>query len=289
VQAAEGWAWIDGTLSRVADARVPVLDHGFLYGDSVYEAVRTYGRRPFLLGEHLARLEHSARGLHIPMPADIPRAVAEVLAADDGDERLLRIIVTRGVGPLGYAIQPDQEPMLVILSLKAPVYPRACYDEGLRLAVVSVRRNPHSSLDPGLKTSNLLNLRLAFMEARERGADDAVMLNHEGDVAECSGSNLFVVRDGRLATPPTSAGILQGITRGFVLGVAREAGVATEERRIPRVELAEADEVFITSTTRSIMPATVLDDRPVGTGAPGPVTRLLMQRFGEKVAASRES
>lgn len=285
MQATEGWAWIDGHLSRVGEARVPVLDHGFLYGDSVYEAVRTYGGRPFLLDEHLARLGHSARGLHIPMPADIPRAVAEVLAADDAGERLLRIIVTRGIGPLSYAIQPDQKPTLVILSLAAPVYPERLYDEGMRLAVVGIRRNPYNSLDPALKTSNLLNLRLAFMEARERGADDAILLNHEGDVAECSGSNLFLVRDGRLATPPTAAGILQGITRGFVLDVAREAGVETRERRISRAELADADEMFITSTTRSIMPATVVDDRPVGTGKPGPVTRLLMRRFEEKVGA----
>ena len=282
-----GWAWVDGRIVPDESATVSILDHGFLYGDSVYEAVRTWSGRPFLLQPHLERLERSAKGLFIPFPDGIPRVVDEMLAWRAGEqERLLRIILTRGVGSLGYEIDVSQEPTLVVLSRPLPSYPPRFYREGVHLVVVAVRRNPRSALDPSLKTSNLLNLRLAFMEARRRGADDALLLNHDGDVAEASGSNVFAVINGRLATPPVETGILQGITRGFVMDLAEREGWKVAEERISLPDLEAATEVFVTATTRSIMPVATIDGRPVGTGKPGPVTCLMVRRFEEAVGQS---
>lgn len=280
-------AWIDGEVIPAVEARVSVLDHGFLYGDSVYEAVRTWRGRPFLLGEHLRRLRHSASGIAIPVPPHVPRAVDEVLAAaaDDG-EHLLRIILTRGVGPPTYEFRAAQEPTLIVLSLPLLHWPERLYREGARLAVVAVRRNPQDSLDPSLKTSNLLNLRLAHMEARRADADDAVLLNHQDEVAEASGSNVFLVERGTLCTPPLRAGILAGVTRAFVLDLAAAEGIAVEESPIPLDRLRGADEIFLTSTTRSVMPATRLDGEAVGQGVPGPVTRRLMAAFERRVGCA---
>jgi len=266
------------------EARVSILDHGFLYGDSVYEAVRTFGGRPFRLGAHLARLERSAAGLFIRMPEGIEAAVDDVLRAGHG-EQLVRIMVTRGVGSLGYDLDPEQTPTLVLLGMPVPKYPARFYDEGVRLATTDIRRNPQNSLDPSLKTSNLLNLRLAFMDARRQGADDVVMLNHRGEVAEASGSNIFLVKDGALQTPEMGAGILGGITRDFVIRLARDNGFQVTEGVISPEALRAADEVFLTSTTRSIMPATVLDSIPVGGGLPGALTRSLMESFEARVGA----
>lgn len=279
-----GWAWVDGRIVPDQEATISILDHGFLYGDSVYEAVRTWGGRPFLLEQHLERLERSARGLYIPFPGTIPGVVEEVLAwRNEAGERLLRIILTRGVGRLGYEIDLSQQPTLVVLSRPLVQYPGRFYREGVHLAVVEVRRNARSSLDPSLKTSNLLNLRLAFMEARRKAADDALLLNHEGEVAEASGSNVFAVVEGRLVTPPVEAGILQGITRGFVMGLAEKEGWSVCERPLSLAALKDASEAFVTATTRSIMPVASIDGRPMGTAGPGPVTRCLMRRFEEAV------
>ncbi|MBM3461617.1 MAG: branched-chain-amino acid aminotransferase [Armatimonadetes bacterium] len=277
-------AWIDGRVMPADEARVSILDHGFLYGDSVYEAVRTFGGRPFRLGAHLARLERSAAGLFIRMPEGIEAAVDDVLRAGHG-EQLVRIMVTRGVGSLGYDLDPEQTPTLVLLGMPVPKYPARFYDEGVRLATTDIRRNPQNSLDPSLKTSNLLNLRLAFMDARRQGADDVVMLNHRGEVAEASGSNIFLVKDGALQTPEMGAGILGGITRDFVIRLARDNGFQVTEGVISPEALRAADEVFLTSTTRSIMPATVLDSIPVGGGLPGALTRSLMESFEARVGA----
>lgn len=275
-----GNVWIDGVVVPEAEARISIFDHGFLYGDSVYEAIRTFGKKIFLLDEHLQRLRRSASGVGIPVPDEVETAIQAVLKTDETD-RLLRVILTRGVGPVGYEIVLDQKPTLIVLSRPVPVYPARYYTEGISLAVVSVRRNSRQSLDPSLKTSNLLNVRLAYMESRRDGADDAIMLNNRGEVAEASGSNVFVVTGGRLWTPPLDAGILEGCTRDFVM--RRLADLEVCEDPMPRAALEQAEEMFITSTTRSIMPVTRLDGRPVGEGRPGPVTRRLMQKFEEVV------
>lgn len=275
--------WINGEIVAETEARVSVLDHGFLYGDSAYEAVRTFGGRPFLLDAHLRRLGRSAAGIGITLPNSVGVAVDDVLAASSG-ERLLRIIVTRGVGPLGYDIIADQPPTLIVLSRPMPTYPTAYYLDGLALAFVGVQRNHRNALDPSLKTSNLLNLRLAHMEARRAGADDAVILNARGEVTEASGSNIFAIRKATLFTPPHDAGILAGCTREFVLReIAPAIGMSVREEPMPPEALSDADEIFITSTTRSIHPVTRLDHKPVGDGRPGPLTRRLMRQFEARV------
>lgn len=278
-----GLVWIDGKIVAESEARVSILDHGFLYGDSVYEAVRTFGGRPFLLEEHMMRLAHSAAGVGIPLPDNIVAAIDAVLAGAPGD-RLLRIILTRGVGPMGYALVDDQPPTLIVMSRPVPTYTVEQYRDGISLSVVGVRRNSRQSLDPSLKTSNLLNVRLAYMEARRAGADDAVMLNARGEVAEASGSNVFAVHGELLWTPPTDAGILQGCTRAFVLErVAPLAGVTVRQDPMPLASLESADEIFITSTTRSILPVSRLDGRAVGGARRGPVTLRLMRQFEQLV------
>lgn len=280
-----GVVWVDGKIVAESEARVSILDHGFLYGDSVYEAVRTFGGRPFLLDEHMTRLAHSAAGVGIPVPDHIIAAVDAVLAGAP-EERLLRIILTRGVGPLGYALVGDQPPTLIVMSRPVPTYTADQYRDGITLAVVGVRRNSRQSLDPSLKTSNLLNVRLAYMEARRAGADDAVLLNAQGEVAEASGSNVFAVHGETLWTPPVDAGILEGCTRAFVLGrVAPAAGVAVRQDPMPLEALESADEIFITSTTRSILPVSRLDGCDVGDGRRGPVTARLMREFERRVGA----
>lgn len=280
-----GVVWIEGKIVAESEARISILDHGFLYGDSVYEAVRTFGGRPFLLDEHMIRLAHSAAGVGIPLPDNIIAAVDAVLAGAPG-ERLLRIILTRGVGPMGYALVDDQPPTLIVMSRPVPTYTVEQYCGGISLAVVGVRRNSRQSLDPSLKTSNLLNVRLAYMEACRAGADDAVMLNARGEVAEASASNVFAVHGETLWTPPIDAGILQGCTRAFVLErVAPLAGVAVRQDAMRLEALESADEIFITSTTRSILPVSHLDGRRVGDGRRGPVTRRLMQCFEQLVSA----
>lgn len=287
LHSAPGVVWLDGSVIPESEARVSVLDHGFLYGDSVYEAVRTFGEIPFLLDEHLRRLQRSAEGVGISVPVHLRAAIGSVLRGADG-ERLLRIILTRGVGPLGYEIVPDQKPTLVVLSRPLPRYPTSYYTDGIAVAVVSVRRNPRRSLDPSLKTSNLLNVRLAYMEARRNGADDAVMLNSRGEVAEASGSNVFIVHDQMLWTPPLDAGILEGITRNVVLTrLAPSVGLAIREGPMSLRSLHQASEIFITSTTRAIMPVTRIDNRSVGDGRPGTLTRRLMSAFESLMAGVR--
>lgn len=277
--------WMNGEIVAEADARISLLDHGFLYGDSVYEAVRTFGGRPFLLEAHLSRLAHSAEGVGIALPAALPGAIDAVLSRSSG-ERLLRIIVTRGIGPMGYAIVADQMPTLIVMSRPVPTFSLDHYNNGIALAVVGVQRNARQSLDPSLKTSNLLNVRLAYMEARRAGADDAVLLNAGGEVTEASGSNVFAIHGNTLWTPPVDAGILEGCTRAFVLGqVAPAVGVATKQDPMPLAALEQADELFITSTTRSILPVSRLDGRIVGEGRRGCVTTRLMQAFERIVGA----
>jgi len=308
-RAAQGWTWINGRIVADKDAHISVMDHGFLFGDSVYETIRTWGGRPFLLQEHLARLERSARGVCIPLPPGVEEAIEAVLrhtatlalkakrssrmkhrdgpalskSARGSEERLLRVILTRGTGPVGYEVEPSQIPTLIVLSRPLPAIPQRFYQDGMSLAVVSTRRNSRSALDPALKTSNLLNLRMAYMEARRLGADDAILLNHQGDVAESSGSNIFLVQQGRLATPILDVGILQGITRNFVLHLAQEAGIATSEERLTLEHLRQSEEIFLTSTTRSIMPVSKLDGEAIGQGIPGPLTLRLIRCFEERV------
>ncbi len=276
------FASVDGLVTPAAEARVSVLDNGFTFGDAVYETLRTYGGRPFALYRHLGRLRRSAAGLGIALPLSDEELWARLdalLARAGNPESYLRVMVTRGVGEVSYRFERVQGPTVVMLAKPYEPLPPERYASGVALALVAVRRNAPQALDPALKTCNLLNNVLATREAQARGAFEAVMLNEHGEVAEGAGSNVFVVREGRLLTPPLQAGILAGITREVVLELCPGLGqpVSVEPLRVP--DLLRADEIFVTSTLKEVVGAATLDGRPVGRGRPGPVTLRLLQAY----------
>ncbi len=279
--------YVNGRITDAREATVPVFDHGFLYGEGIYETLRTYGRRPFLFDRHMRRMRRSAALLALELPlsdAELLACVDRTLAAaEEVDEAYIRILVTRGVGELSYAPAVCPEPTLVIIVKPLVLPPEAWFTDGIRLSTVSVRRNHPQALNPMIKSNNLLNNALAMQEALRLGADEALMLNQAGEVVECSQSNVFIVKDGVTLTPPLSAGLLPGVTREFVLELADEAGTEAREARIRPEDVTAADEVFITGTTRDVMPVREVDNRTVGDGAPGPVTRRLAEVFRTRV------
>ena len=278
---------VNGRVTGANDASVSVFDHGFLYGEGVYETLRTYGGEPFLFDRHLLRLRRSAEMMALTVPfadADLLAGVRDTMAAHGtAGEKYIRILLTRGVGELSY--RPDACPapttVIIVKTLEPP--PDRAFSEGLRVALVSVRRNHPQALNPMMKSNNLLNLALAMQEAYRRGADEALMLNQAGELAECSQSNVFLVRGGRVLTPPLSAGVLPGITREFVLELSAELQVPASEVRLQPDDLWSADEAFLTGTTREVTPIVAVDSRPIGSGSPGPITRALLEAFRRRV------
>jgi branched-chain amino acid aminotransferase len=286
---------LGGTIVEPAAAKVSVFDRGFLYGDSVYEVVRTYGLAPFELPAHLARLRHSADRIGLVPVWDEARVAAELartLDASRGEdppdpeaapwnrgERYVRIVLTRGAGEIGLdpALAVDPVALLIVQPLHGP--PARAYAEGTKAAIVGVRRASPRAIDPSAKTGAHLPHVLAVREARAAGALEALLLDEQGSVTEGSSSNVFAVRAGRVLTPPLASGILAGVTRGVVLRLARELGVPAEETPLRPEDLEGADEVFLTSTIREIVPVTRLGDRAVGPGRPGPVTHRLHRAF----------
>lgn len=281
---------IDGETFRTRDAaRVSVFDHGFLFGDSVYEVIRTYGGRPFEVGPHLARLFRSAKGISLDVPRSKEALAAEIDAtvreAACPGEAYVRLVVTRGVGEIDINPEVCARPSVVLIVKDLAPWAPALYERGTDLAIVStVTRNEPGTVDPSIKTGNYLNSVLALIEARRRGAQDAVMLNGHGHVTECTTSNIFFVKDSVLLTPSLESGILSGITRSDVIRLARENGVHCREGSFKADELRRADEAFITSTTRGIMPVGTIDGKPVGDAARRPVTDRLRKLFEEDVA-----
>jgi branched-chain amino acid aminotransferase len=286
---------VDGVLLPAAEARVPVLDRGFLYGDSVYEVIRTYGGRPFEAEAHLARLARSAERIGLPLPWDAARTRREIArtleaagaggpaepaaATWNAGERTIRLVMTRGSGEPGLDPALAVAPLAIVMVTPLAGPPAAAYRDGIAACVVGGARASPTVADPGAKTGLHLPHVLAVREARERGADEALLADGAGNVTEGASSNLFVVSGGKLVTPHLGAGILEGVTRGLVLRLAREAGRSPEERAVPISALAAAEELFVTSTAREVLPVTRLDGRPVGTGRPGPVTIALHQAF----------
>jgi branched-chain amino acid aminotransferase len=276
------FASVNGAVTPAAEARVSVLDNGFTFGDAVYETLRTYGGRPFHLDRHLVRLRRSAAGLRIALPLTdgvLRDRVDALLAASGNEESYLRIIVSRGVGDISYAFERVQGPTVVMVTKPHQPLPPEAYRDGVPVIVSSVRRNHPLALDPALKCCNLLNNALAMQEARDRGALEPIMLNHDGDVAEGAGSNVFLVKDGVLVTPPLSAGILAGVTRAVVLERAAALGVPLREAVVHVPELLAADELFITSSLKELVPVRTVDGVTVGAGRPGPVTLRLLVDF----------
>lgn len=270
---------IGGRICPPEEAKVSVFDRGFLYGDSVYETIGTAHGKLFAARDHLDRLERSAEriGLRTPPRATIERAIADTMAAAGFPESRVRVILTRGAGELNLdpASTDDTQLIVMVFPLGAPT--PEMYEKGVAVAIVSITRNSPSSLDPMVKSGNYLNNVLALGEARRRSkAYEAILCGGDGSIAEGSTSNVFVVIGGEVRTPPPEVGILDGITRAKAIGLCRENGIPFAERRITPDELRGADEVFITSATRGVLPVTSIDEKPVGGGKPGPVTRRLI-------------
>ncbi|HET9372673.1 MAG TPA: aminotransferase class IV [Vicinamibacterales bacterium] len=275
--------YVNGRISDAATATVPVFDHGFLYGEGVYETLRTYQLVPFLFDRHMDRLRHSAAMMALDpaqSDADFRAAVVATMAAHPGlQEAYIRILLTRGVGELTYHPSACPTPTVVVIVKPFPGQPERTFTQGIRIALVGVRRNHPLALNPMMKSNNLLNNALAMQEAIRRGAEEALMQNQAGQIAECAQSNVFIVRDGAIVTPPLEAGLLPGITRAFVMEMADEIGIRVAEATILPADLETADEAFITGTTREVTPVIAVDDRTIGAGAPGPITTRLLTEF----------
>ena len=266
--------WLDGKIVDGPEARVPVCDHGLLFGDGVFEGIRVRGRRVYKLDGHLARLAGSANAVGIELPGGthaLRAIVLETLRAFDRDESYVRLLVTRGDGALGVDPATCATPRVVCIVDTVSIHPSGKVARGLDLVTASVRRPAADALDPGVKSLNYLNNVLAKLEANRAGADDALLLNAAGLVAEASVANVFAASQGSLATPPTADGALDGMTRAGVLELARELGIEAEERSLGRIDLLRADEVFLTGSGAGIVPVRSLDVAPIGGGAPGPL------------------
>jgi len=274
--------YIDGELVAREDARISVFDHGLLYGDGVFEGLRIYRRRVFRMDTHLARLAASAHAIGLELPLTIPAlaaAVAETVRANAQEDGYIRLIVTRGDGPLGLDPTTCARPRVIIIVADIAVYPASLYEDGVRVITAATRQVPGASVDPRIKSLNYLKNVLARLEAHVAGAAEALMLNAEGFVAECTADNVFVVRDGVVRTPPATDGALDGITGAAVRELAEAAGLRWREERLGRYDLFTADECFLTGTGAELVPVIDLDGRRIGSGRPGAVTRRLAAAF----------
>ncbi len=291
MRALQAVVYVNGTISRAEEAVVPVFDHGFLYGEGVYETLRTYRRVPFLFEPHMERLRRSAGLMELDVPftdAQMDGWIADTMAAHESlvgplPEAYIRLLLTRGVGALTYNPAACPVPTLVIIVKLFPAPPERTFTEGISVALVDVRRNHPLALNPTIKSNNLLNNALAMQEALRHHADEALMQNQDGHIVECSQSNFFIVQDGHLVTAPLSDGLLPGITRQFVIDLGRELGIRTDERSFTPDDVYQADEAFITGTTREVTPVVRVSERAIGTGRPGPVTRALLDAFRARV------
>jgi branched-chain amino acid aminotransferase len=274
---------LDGTVVPAAEATISVFDRGFLFGDSIYETLRTYHRKPFLIERHLQRLQNSARMLYMELPMALEQISSEVertINASTNRECYIRIVVTRGAGRIGLDINLSKHPSLVIIVVPLEPPSDAYYTSGVKLSLVTVRRNDVTTLNPKIKSSNLLNNVLGYVEAKKQGSFEGILCNMAGYVAEGTGSNIFMVKDGILKTPPPEAGLLEGVTRALTLELAVAETVPCREVQFTPQELLEAEECFITSTTKEILPVRQVDERQFST-IPGPVTAKLMRAYRE--------
>ncbi len=284
---------VNGRVFDQEHAVISVFDHGFLYGEGVYETLRTYNGRPFLFARHMRRLRTSANMLALGVPlsdAEIEARFRETMRTaglGEGPDReaYIRILVTRGIGELTYDPAATPTPSIIVI-VKPNVNPPAeVFERGVRVALVPIVRNHPGSVNPLIKSNNLLNNALAMQEAFRRGGYEGVMRNYKGELAECTQSNLFIVKHGAALTPPIDAGLLPGITRAFLFEVGADAGIPVREAVLRDDDLFGADEAFLTSTTREAVPIVQVDDRTIGSGTPGPVTRALLEGFRQKAQA----
>jgi branched-chain amino acid aminotransferase len=274
--------WLNGKLVPKSEARVSVFDHGLLYGDGVFEGIRIYNGRIFEPDAHIERLYESAKAIRLTIPIE-PKAwvdaIYQTAKANGFTDCYVRAVVTRGAGPLGISPVKCHSPECFIICDSLDLYPRELYEKGMSVITCSVTRNHPNALSARIKSLNYLNNILGKLEAIDAGVPDAIMLNVDGHVAEATAANIFVVRKGVLATPSVECGLLEGVTRNVILRLAKELGIPTEERVLPRHDLYIADECFLTGTGAEVMPVTQIDRRPVGDGKVGPVTVRLLDSF----------
>jgi len=274
--------YIDGKLYDKEDAKISVYDHGLLYGDGVFEGMRSYAGRVFRLEQHLRRLWNSAKAIWLEIPlsrAVLAEAVNETLRVNNIEDGYVRLILTRGAGTLGLDPNRTSNPQVIIIADHITLYPDEFYQNGLELITVSTMRNHPAALNPRIKSLNYLNNVLAKIEGLQAGCVEALMLNHKGEVAECTGDNIFLVRDGDLYTPPIDAGILEGITREAVIEIAANAGITVREVPLTRHDVYIAQECFLTGSAAEVVPVVKVDSRTIGDGKPGSMTRNLSERF----------
>ncbi len=276
--------FLSGKLVDEKDAVVSVFDHGLLYGDGVFEGIRAYNGRVFLLDEHIDRLYDSAKAiaLNIPMTkAEMSQAVVDTCKANDISDGYIRLVVTRGKGTLGLNPYLCDKAEVFVIAAKIQLYPQELYDNGLKIVTVGTIRNHPEAINPRIKSLNYLNNVLAKIEAINAGCMECLMLNHKGEVAEASGDNVFTVKNGIITTPPSTCGALEGLTRSKVMEIAREAGYELREAPLARYDLYVADEVFLTGTAAEIISVVDVDKREIGDGKPGEITRKLAALYHE--------
>lgn len=283
--------FIDGQYFDENNAKISVFDHGLLYGDGIFEGIRAYNGRVFRLKEHIDRLFYSAKAILLTIPmshAEICQAVVNTCRENGLREGYIRLLVTRGVGGLGLNPNKCKRPSVIVIADKIQLYPVEYYEKGLQIITVATTRNLHNALNPAIKSLNYLNNILAKIEANNGGCEEAIMLNNEGYVAECTGDNIFIIKGNEMLTPPLSAGALYGITRGVVMDLARQAGLQVSEPNLTRYDIFNADECFLTGTGAEVVPVVKVDGRVIGAGTPGPRTRELVRKYHELVQSSGE-
>jgi len=283
--------YIDGKYFDERNAKISVFDHGLLYGDGVFEGIRAYHGKVFRLQEHIERLFYSAKAILLTIPLthqEMMHAVLDTCRRNKLRDGYIRLVVTRGAGTLGLNPNRCKNPAVIIIADKIQLYPPELYAKGLDIVTVPTTRNLHSALNPAIKSLNYLNNILAKIEANNAGCEEAILLNAEGFVSECTGDNLFIIRRGELLTPPLSAGALYGITRGVVIELARQAGMTVSEPNLTRYDLFNADECFLTGTGAELIPVVKIDGRVIGTGKPGPLFRQLANEYRALTKVSGE-
>ena len=276
--------FINGTLYNKEDAKVSVYDHGFLYGDGVFEGMRSYGGSVFRMKEHLDRLWESAEKIQLEIPMSkeqMADSVNATLAANEIEDGYIRLVVSRGEGTLGLDPSKCPTPNIIIITDLITLYPDEFYQNGLEIITAKTIRNHPGALDPRIKSLNYLNNILAKIEGLAAGCVETLMLNHQGEVAECTGDNIFIVQDGRLLTPPVEAGVLEGITRGAVMELAAEDGVEVVETTMTLEDVYAAEEVFLTGSAAEIVPVIKVDGNQIGNGTPGLLTRRIADLYSQ--------
>ncbi|GAB5405383.1 MAG: branched-chain-amino-acid transaminase [Aureliella sp.] len=286
LMASEIEIYINGQYFPKSEAKISVYDHGLLYGDGVFEGLRAYSGKVFRLEKHIDRLYDSARAIMLEIPidkAEMIAAVNDTISRNDLSDAYVRLIITRGAGALGLDPNRTSDPQVIVIADHIALYPKELYENGLEIVTASTIRNHPAALDPRIKSLNYLNNIMAKVEGLRAGCEEALMLNHRGEVAECTGDNIFAVRNGQISTPPVDAGILEGITRETVIELARASGLKVSEVPMTRHDIYIADECFLTGSAAEVIPVIKLDDRPIGDGKVGPITKQLSKAFHQHV------